>query len=83
MKKFTAEKNIIAMYEFLSNYCQLSDDDVYKYLNMPHERIQELLPDVSNTRFPIRYYIEDYVRLGIIVLVRDRSGKTLPYINPL
>lgn len=71
------------MYEYLLNYCQLTEEEVYRYQNYPHDEIREKANDRRITRFPIRYYQTDMTFSGIVLWVKDRSGRTIPYINPI
>ena len=77
------QRSIISMYDYLVNYCQLEEQLAFKYCNYPHERIQNVIQNKKIRRFPINYYQDEYAQIGIVLWVRDRSGKKLPYINPL
>ena len=84
MKKYIVEQQfIISMYEYFVHYCQLKERVAFRYCNYPHERIREVVHNKGIGRFPIAYYQSEYAQLGLIVWVADRSGKTLPYVNPL
>lgn len=71
------------MGDYLAQYCQLSEETVYQYCNIPHEKIKNFITDNRISRFPMHYFQQELVQLGLILLVQDRSGKKLPYINPI
>lgn len=84
MKKIImSEQYILSMYEYLMNYCQLKERDVYRFQNYSHDQIKMELNDHRILRFPMQYYQEDLVRMGAILCVKDRSGKVLFYVNPI
>lgn len=77
------QQAIISMYEYLVHYCQLKERVAFQYCNYPHERIREVVHNKRAERFPIAYYQDEYAKLGLVVWVIDRTGKKLPYVNPL
>lgn len=84
MKKYMVEQQfIISMYEYFVHYCQLEERVAFRYCNYPHERIREVVHNRRIGRFPIAYYQDEYAKLGLVVWVIDRTGKKLPYVNPL
>ena len=65
------------------NYCQLEEQVAFRYCNYPHERIRDVVHNKKIGRFPIAHYQDEYAQLGIVLWVADRTGKKLPYVNPL
>lgn len=84
MKKvLVPEKSVMSMYDFLVNYGQVEEKVAFRYCNFPHERIKEVVYGMQIERFPMDYYQDEYAIRGVVLWVCDRSGKKLPYINPL
>ncbi len=82
-KVLLSEKYIISMYDFLVQYVQVESNEAFRYCNFPHDCIKDKISGMKIERFPMMCYQEEYTIRGMVLWVRDRSGKTLPYINPL
>lgn len=84
MKKvLISQKAIISMYDYLVHYGQMEEKIAPRYCNYPHERMKNVIHGMPIVRLPIRYYQDEYALRGMVLWVCDRSGKKLPYINPL
>lgn len=70
------------MYEYLFNYCQLEEKEVYYIQNYSHQQVQDIVSNPKISRFPVQYYQEELLHEGIILLVKDRCGSVIPYISP-
>lgn len=73
---------IVEMDYFLSNYCQLKEETVFRYQNISHDDIFDKIKDPDIARFPIKFYQDSYAMAGAVLWVKDRTGRTLPYFNP-
>lgn len=78
-----SEKYVITMYEYLTNYCQLTEERAFQYSNFPHKRIKEIDLRTKIAVFPKRFFQQELLLSGIVLCVKDRSGQKLFYINPL
>ena len=75
------DNNSISLRKFLMFYCGICESSIISH-NLTHKDIKTLFPDLKRVSF--EYVIDNIkeVYIGMIIMVTDSIGNSVPYINP-